>query len=173
MPTLYHVDAFNGTEVRTRWKRGRRSKGILFAGPKGHSLETASQAVGESGHGGWVEYAVHIPASLYTESMHPRTKKVVRVTKRNIQKYKAFVKKVTTAPGLNGLHQAMMLPEHRNILGFDLTRVRGDNGRRAWFYELPGKIKFSVYRVFSCDACREYFEYGSDDEDGGGGSSGR
>ena len=181
MPILYHVDGHNGTNVRKRWRRGR-SSAPLFAGPKGFVFETMFRAYGESTHGGWVEYAMHIPASLYTESMRPRTKKVVRVTKRNIEKYRAFVNKVlaTTPKGTKlGFNRAMMRPEHRNILGFDLTRVsaryqrkrdKGTMGAEGWFYEIPKEIKFTVYRVFSCETCRENSEYGSDDESARGGA---
>ena len=148
MPVFHHVDAHHGPHPTTIVRR--RGAHTLYFGPHDGVFATMFKRSGMAEHGGYVVYRITIPPKRYTESMNPRTKKVVRVTPRNLAKYKALVK------------QGHM-SRNKNILGFDLTRITnrhykgepyGALGSEGWLYEIPRDIKVEVYAVFSCDACR-------------------
>ena len=159
MPVFYHVDGHGHTPRPVMRRRRPRP---LFFGPADGPFSNMFKQYGMSEHGGYVVYEVKIPSRLYTDSMNPRTKKVVRVTPRNVAKYREFA----TETSERGFNTTMMMPRYSNILGFDLTRMstrhqrkrdKGAMGAEGWLYEIPKEIKITKHAVFSA-ACREHYE---------------
>ena len=100
-------------------------------------------------YGGYIEYKISFPRTLYTTSFNPRIKnKIVKITKENIQEYKYLKKKY------KGHINFIKEMNKRNIIGIDATSkfiikyvALLRSPPEGFIWKFPKTIKIKKYEI--------------------------
>jgi hypothetical protein len=113
MPKYYHIHrGKKSSEIDTKFINGTS----LFFSKKNSNWYNIEKETSKD-YGGYHEYEIYIPSSLFTASFNPTTKnKIVKISKNNIKEYYALRMKYN-----RGSYYFIEEMKKRNIIGIDAT----------------------------------------------------
>ena len=150
MPVYYHISLETKHNIYKNFSKNLSNKKLLFFSKKNSFWYN----LWKSDETSYAVYKITIPEKLYTTSFNPLKKKIVRITKDNIDEFIKFDNQL----GLSKLRNIEFLRK-RNIIGIDanteivkkypIKHVLGPTRAEGWIYDFKDvKIKKVGYYVF-------------------------
>ena len=149
MPVYYHISFETKYNIHKNFSKNLNNKKLLFFSKKNSFWYNLWKSDGTS----YALYKITIPEKLYTTSFNPRKKKIVRITKDNVDE---FIR-LDSQLGNNKLRNIEFLRK-RNIIGIDanteivknypIKHVLGQTRAEGWIYDFKDvKVKKEGYYV--------------------------
>jgi len=115
--------------------------------------------------GGYLLYTIDVPDNMITTSLYPTSKKILKITKDNLNELKKIIKLQTKIPiyQINPINHIECIQEFNpNIIGLDLLdinnslgyfiktnkkgkKVKDNCAKQGYIWEIPSDIKIKLY----------------------------
>jgi hypothetical protein len=141
MPKYYHIH--KGKKMSSIGNSFIKNKELYFS-KKDSSWHNIEKEISKD-HGGYHEYEIYIPLTLFTTSFNPTTKnKIVKISKNNIEEYCALRKKYNKIIFIEEMKK-------RNIIGIDATtdmmyKYSIDGPPEGFIWKKPKGIKIKYVK---------------------------
>ena len=121
MAIFYHIH--RSTKSSTL-ENGLIEEHALFFSKKNSFWFNIEKQIGIENFGGYIIYKINIPDNCFTQSFHKNAKyKILKLTKKNINKYLQFVNKLKGKNLLTGSIRLIDELKKRNYIGVDATSL--------------------------------------------------